>query len=226
MVLYEGDTERLYIRRLLNLESFSSLNDSYIAFIQVGGAYAINYRYLLECLKIKTLIITDLDYDKEAASFDAAKKSVSTNATVNGYYKLRTDLRQDRLEKSPSIEDLYQWQSLYPEIVYNGLIYIAFQDESSTARTLEEAMLAKLMDSDVFRLFKRSEWKIIKKDNKLSFVIPRNKEGEEDSEFSIRKIVESTSGTKTDFMYSVILSENEEKMLPEYIKKGLLWLAK
>ena len=226
VVLYEGDTERLYIRRLLNLESFSSLNDSYIAFIQVGGAYAINYRDLLECLKIKTLIITDLDYDKEAASFDAAKKSVSTNATVNGYYKLRTDLRQDRLEKSPSIEDLYQWQSLYPEIVYNGLIYIAFQDESSTARTLEEAMLAKLMDSDVFRLFKRSEWKIIKKDNKLSFVIPRNKEGEEDSEFSIRKIVESTSGTKTDFMYSVILSENEEKMLPEYIKKGLLWLAK
>ena len=71
-----------------------------------------------------------------------------------------------------------------------------------------------------------SEWKKIKKNNKLTFSIPKNKEGEEDREYSIRKIVEATSNNKTDFMYSVILSGNERKMLPDYIEKGLLWLAK
>ena len=38
--------------------------------------------------------------------------------------------------------------------------------------------------------------------------------------------IEATSNNKTDFMYSVILSGNEKKMLPDYIEKGLLWLAK
>ena len=75
-------------------------------------------------------------------------------------------------------------------------------------------------------MVKSSEWKKIKKNNKLTFSIPKNKEGEEDSEYSIRKIVEATSNNKTDFMYSVILSGNERKMLPDYIEKGLLWLAK
>jgi len=75
-------------------------------------------------------------------------------------------------------------------------------------------------------MIKRSEWKKIRKDKKLTFSIPDDKEGEKDSEYSIRKIVEATANNKTDFMYSVILSENESNMLPDYIKKGLLWLMK
>ena len=35
VVLYEGDTERLYIRKLLGMTEFASLRDNYIAFIQV-----------------------------------------------------------------------------------------------------------------------------------------------------------------------------------------------
>lgn len=58
-ILYEGDSERLYIRKLIKLPEFSTLNDSYIAYIQVGGAYAHNYLPMLRMLKMKTLIITD-----------------------------------------------------------------------------------------------------------------------------------------------------------------------
>lgn len=65
VILYEGDSERLYIRKLIKLPEFLPLNDSYIAFIQVGGAYAHNYLPILIMLKMKTLIITDLDYDKK-----------------------------------------------------------------------------------------------------------------------------------------------------------------
>lgn len=72
-ILYEGDSERLYIRKLIKLPEFSTLNDSYIAYIQVGGAYAHNYLPMLRMLKMKTLIITDLDYDKEILSMDKVK---------------------------------------------------------------------------------------------------------------------------------------------------------
>ena len=204
VILYEGDSERLYIRKLIKLPEFSALADSYIAFIQVGGAYAHNYLPILKMLKMKTLIITDLDYNKDAMSMEEVKRedSKSTNATINYCYRLvHADREKDY---SPTIKELYE----------------------STARTLEEAMLNKLLKVDVFHAIKRSEWKEKRKINNLTFSIPNNKENEEDSEYSIHRIVEATSNNKTDFMYSVILSGNEKKMLPDYIEKGLLWLAK
>lgn len=70
VILYEGDTERLYIRKLLGMTEFASLRDNYIAFIQVGGAYAHNYLEILTMLKMKSLIITDLDYNKDATTFE------------------------------------------------------------------------------------------------------------------------------------------------------------
>ena len=41
---------------------------------------------------------------------------------------------------------------------------------------------------------------------------------------SIRDILASTSGNKTDFMYSVIMNGYVENIMPEYIDGGLLWL--
>lgn len=224
VVLYEGDSERLYIRKLLGLPDFSYLYDSYIAFIQVGGAYAHNYLPMLTMLKMKTLIITDLDYDKNVVTIENAKSSKSTNATINHCYRLAHPEKGEQY--LPTIEELYDFQKKDEVVLYDGLVYLAFQDENNTARTLEEAMLNKLLETNVFEKLKRSEWKSIRKNNKLTFTIPNNKKDEDDSEYSIRKIVEATSNNKTDFMYSVILSGIEEKMLPDYIKKGLLWLAK
>lgn len=225
-ILYEGDSERLYIRKLIKLPEFSTLNDSYIAYIQVGGAYAHNYLPMLRMLKMKTLIITDLDYDKEILSMDKVKAedSKSTNATINHCYRLVYPNKEENY--FPTIKELYDFQVKEENILCDGRVYLAFQDEDSTARTLEEAMLKKILGFNVFHMIKRSEWKKIRKDKNLIFSIPNNKKGEKDSKYSIRKIVEATSNNKTDFMYSVILSENEEKMLPDYIKKGLLWLMK
>lgn len=171
-------------------------------------------------------LITDLDYNKDAMSMEEVKRedSKSTNATINYCYRLvHADREKDY---SPTIKELYDFQVKGESVLYNGLVYLTFQDEKSTARTLEEAMLNKLLKVDVFHAIKRSEWKEKRKINNLTFSIPNNKENEEDSEYSIHRIVEATSNNKTDFMYSVILSGNEKKMLPDYIEKGLLWLAK
>ena len=144
--------------------------------------------------------------------------------TINHCYRLVYPNKEENY--FPTIKELYDFQVKEENILCDGRVYLAFQDEDSTARTLEEAMLKKILGFNVFHMIKRSEWKKIRKDKNLIFSIPNNKKGEKDSEYSIRKIVEATSNNKTDFMYSVILSENEEKMLPDYIKKGLLWLMK
>lgn len=235
-ILYEGDTERLYLRKLITLPIYKSLSEQYIAFIQVGGAYAYNYKRLIEFLKIKTLIITDLDYPKNALTDDIILSSKSTNSTLNKFYKLSTG-NSDEFEEynlddddntgnNPTISELYSWRASGKHEVSPQLIYVAFQDEQYKPRTLEEAMLAKLFSQDVYATAARSLWRERRKNSKLKFSIPHNREGEKDSLYSIRDIVKSTESSKTDFMYSVILNSKSDDMLPQYIKEGLEWLMK
>lgn len=60
----------------------------------------------------------------------------------------------------------------------------------------------------------------------MKYAIPNNRKDEQDSEFSLRDILKSTSGEKTDFMYSVILNQLVNDMEPNYISEGLEWLMK
>ena len=54
VIMFEGDTERMYLRSLLQKEIYTKLQQQYIAFVQVGGAYTHWYRQLIEFLEIKT----------------------------------------------------------------------------------------------------------------------------------------------------------------------------
>lgn len=235
-ILYEGDTERLYLRKLITLPIYKSLSEQYIAFIQVGGAYAYNYKRLIDFLRIKTLIITDLDYPKDALTDNIILASKSTNSTLNKFYKLSTGTAdefeeynledEDNTGNNPTISELYRWRSSGKHEVSPQLIYVAFQDEQYKPRTLEEAMLAKLFSQDVYATVARSLWRERRKNSKLKFSIPHNRKEEEDSLYSIRDIVKSTESSKTDFMYSVILNSKSDEMLPQYIKEGLEWLMK
>lgn len=232
-VLYEGDSERLYLKKLITLPEYRKLREQYIAFIQVGGAYAYNYKALIEFLKIKTLIITDLDYKKTALTEAEVLTSKSTNSTINNFYKDSNGDAVDIYENidgdeesqdSPSIKDLYEWKEKGANKLCDNLIYVTFQEKDFYARTLEEAMLSKLLPLKAYEERPRSEWKTLKADYKLKLTIPNNKKDEEDSKYSLRDILESMTKSKTDFMYSVILNSLGKEMLPKYIEEGLSWL--
>lgn len=217
-IMYEGDTERLLVRKLLTLPEYAKLSQQYIAYIQVGGAYAYNYRKLIDILKIKTLIITDLDYDKDAVTEDNIKNSKTSNATINSFYK-------EMNKEEPTIKQLYDWKKNKKNILDEDRIYLSFQtSEDGYARTLEEAMLSKYFRINATKCLKRSEWCDRRKTSKLKYSIPRNKKNEEDSEFGLRDILDSSSGNKIDFMYSVILNNYVSVMQPKYISEGLKWL--
>lgn len=243
-ILYEGDTERMYIRKIISLPAYEKLQQKYIAYIQVGGAYAYNFKSLLEFLKIRTLIITDIDYSvKNPSDKQDILSSSTTNSTIN---KLHDDLvfgcKAERQISSMTVEDVYNWLTSINHIVLktkktaldgteteNDLIYLATQTEADGySRTLEAAMLCRKFDIDGCTKKNRSVWKNWKKDSKLKFSLPNNKKDDSDagkeSEFTLIDILQSTSNNKTDFMFSVILNKCAEEMLPNYIKEGLEWL--
>lgn len=238
-ILFEGDTERFYLKKIISLPCFKDLQQKYIAYIQVGGAYAYNFKDLLEFLKIKSLIITDIDYDRNVRNEKEILDSTTTNATIKKFYEEYNKANTSNIEKSKvKIKDLYSWINKINHIVLQtkkkaldgfskeeDLIYLAFQtDKDKYTRTLEAAMLSKKFNISGYKLIKREIWSKMKDDTKLKYSIPNNKENEENSEFTLVDILNSTSNAKTDFMYSVILNDYSEEMLPDYINKGLKWL--
>lgn len=214
VILYEGDTERMLIKNALLSDRFETLRNQYISYVQVGGAYAKNYKPILDYLNIKSLIITDLDYDTDAEIETDVVHSRSTNNTINEFAK-------DALnEPTPTVQALYSWKDVSGCIVSKN-IYLAFQGKTDGfARTLEEAMLAKRYNISVLDTKTREEWQRIRKTDKLKFVIPQKVDS-----CSVRMIVQHTVNQKTDFMYSVILNKLVDSMLPNYIEEGLIWLT-
>ncbi|MCR5702456.1 MAG: AAA family ATPase [Lachnospiraceae bacterium] len=217
-IFYEGDTERLYIRKLLTLEKYKKLKQQYIAYIQVGGAYAKNYRQMIELLGIKSLIITDIDYSKDAETVNEINDSIITNATIKEFYRI------DNPESTPTVKDLYEWKASNKNIISDGLIYTCFQTkDDGYARTLEEAMLSQYFSTDVTMSFTKKEWIKKRADSRLEFVIPTKGIKDEDP-IKLRAILKSISGSKTNFMYSVVLNKKAEETEPNYIRGGLEWL--
>lgn len=214
VILYEGDTERMLIKNVLLSDRFETLRNQYISFVQVGGAYAIKYKPILEYLNVKSLIITDLDYKTEAKTEADVRQSSSTNATIN------TFAAEALSDAAPTVETLYSWKDSSGCIVSNN-ICLEFQGQTDGyARTLEEAMLAKRYNVSALDTKTKEEWTILRKNDKLMFVIPQKADS-----CSIRAIVQHTSKNKTDFMYSVILNKLVDTMLPNYIEEGLMWLT-
>lgn len=215
IILYEGDTERMLIKKVLQSTELEALKNQYVSFVQVGGAYGYNYRSIIEFLDIKSVFITDLDYDKDAMTEREILESCSTNSTIN---KFANSVFSD---DSFTVRALYDWKDNSSPIVINDTICLAFQGrDDGLARTLEEAMLAKRYQVAALEEQPQSVWKQRRKDDGLKFVIPRG------DACNIRSIVSHTAESKTDFMYSVILSNLAQAMLPDYIKEALLWLMK
>lgn len=267
IIMYEGDTEKLYIEQLLTEPQFEKLANQYISFVQVGGAYTHWYRSLIYFLQIKTLIITDIDYDKKlTSSVEIEKSDITTNGGIKKYYSdyvtkciIEKDIlpycnskcRQQRdncffskqdldrfnfiqsdLRKTPcknkikkpdyskitkfTIKDIYLWQHSDE----NEMIRLVTQcDTDGFSRTLEEAMLCKLFNITIDTQNDILWWRQKMSDFELNLILPNKR-----SQFSVREVIAENKDNKTNFIYSVILSSNHIKALPEYINRGLEWL--
>ena len=220
VILYEGDTERMLINSLLKADQtpFPKLKSQYLSFVQVGGAYAVNYEPILKYLDIKSLIITDIDYGKECNTKNEIEVSRSTNDSINKLLNMKV-----KTENTKTIKEIYSCrEDNEPYVLIGDNICLTFQGEKDGyTRTLEEAMLCKLYDVKVFDTSTKEQWKDKRNRDKLKYSIPNT-----DDLIGVRHIVNSTSKNKTDFMYSAVLNNKLMDTLPYYIEEGLKWLEK
>lgn len=219
IIMYEGDTERMLIKSVLRLDDFKSLGNQYISFVQVGGAYAYMYFPLVNFLGIKTIILTDLDYKNDAKTQSDVLSSTISNSTIKYFYKKTNG--ENISTNSLTVEETYKWQSSSSTLIFGEKknVYLGFQNQKDNlSRTLEEAMLAKYFGVSAIEETSSNEWKDKRDKNQLKYSVPNKKMS------SLRDIVHSTSNGKTDFMYSVIMKDLVEDMLPNYIREALLWL--
>lgn len=221
VVMYEGDTERMYIQALIaEREDLSQLRTQYISYVQVGGAYAHIYKPLIvDTLHLKTVIITDLDYEKDSVttSLDEVRGLTTTNATLKHFFA--TEGGEDA---SAKVGDLFDQISDEYGIAVTGGDYpvgVAFQsDKEGCARTFEEAVLAGFLGKDVWASMTKADWTKFKVESTLKFSIPR------DAPLSLRRVVASTASKKTDFMYSLLVKKDFKDAVPPYILAALKWL--
>lgn len=195
VILFEGDTERMYIQALLResekypFDQFdkimTQLRAQYIAFVQVGGAYASAYIPLLHVLKIPSLIITDIDYKKEKreeninSSDDLINDSIAIS-TTNATLKKVWSHNQQNHKLSEQMHSYYEYSGSNIVITINGIDNIALVTQSKLdgfGKTLEDALLYKLKGEenvkDVFDKKDKNEWE---KGNLEKIIFPMPKE--------------------------------------------------
>lgn len=251
-IIYEGDTERMYIESLIfgnrsqeekdKFGFLDALSQKYITYAQAGGAYAHKYAELLNELEINTLILTDIDYPKSCLDKEKVFELETTNAALEFF--CNREQKQSSNTKL-NITDIYKWQLSCCE--YNNILVKTQSEEDGCARTLEEALLFQYikkhhidflednfdeMEFNVFTHITRKKWAQIKETSRFSLVMPnRNIEEKEQNksvdtiERCIRQIVQGLSDSKSDFMYSIIIAGEQYSVMPNYIEEGLKWLA-
>lgn len=214
IIMYEGDTEKMFLEKILSLEKYQGLQNQYISFVQVGGAYSHKYKHLVEFLNIKTLIFTDIDYSIDHTNESIIEDDRTTNASIKQFYI-------DYLRKHPTTEHSLKIKAFYDWVQDNTLMRIFFQNRGDGyTRTLEEAILYKKYQLKPSDDKPKKDWHKIRAELKIS--MPRNK-----TDLNSRDIIIATSNNKTDFMYSLIIKHSAEleSFIPNYIEEGLTWLA-
>ncbi len=211
VILVEGTTERMLLPQMIK-KSAKSLCNEYVSILEVGGAYAHSFREMLEFINVRTLIITDID----SSNKKDGKCPVAQGEYTKNYTLIRWLPQKELIPELTSCKTEYKIQEN---------IRVAYQTNENgyNARSFEDAFINTNKDFFLteFSVVETKESKIIK--DKFSYL--RKKKIDISKEIPTK----FNSKQKTEFTFD-IMSFDEEKYgewkVPEYIKEGLIWLAK
>lgn len=221
IILVEGTVERLLLHEMIKKEAKNLLNQ-YISIIEVGGAYALNFKDFLEFINVKALVITDLDSVKPEKrgnrTFQVACKVADGITTSNATLKkwlpkkikpsdliLCTDA--DKISHSQKIRVAYQ----VPETI-GGSCGRSFEEAFIIKNAVEfEANTKAISCRKIFfdktqKVGSKTVWV-----NKSSATIINES----------YEIADQIS-KKSEFAFDVMALANWS--VPKYIKDGLVWL--
>lgn len=219
VIMVEGITEKILLPLMINKVA-PALNSEYISILEVGGAYAHKFKELLQFIKVKTLIITDIDsvdpLNRRQSCQVSYPNAVTSNSTLKNW-----------IPKKEIIADLNA--CLVKDKFDGELIRVAFQipeeQNGYIARSLEEAIINKN------KVFFNSSY-LVKEEGveehrnvKDSFALLKSQDlNKPPSDLA------PESKEKSEFTFDLMTFNEETTKLkwevPLYIKEGLEWLVK
>ncbi len=223
VIMVEGITEKMLLPMMINKVA-PELNKNYISILEVGGAYTHKFKELLNFIKVKTLVITDIDSvqldNKRKACRVATPNSVTSNATLKNW-----------LPKKVTIADLIstelkdKFEGRFIRVCYQ----IAENTENLyTARSLEEAIINKNL------VFFKGKFKDLNTENveveievKSKFELLKKIDFEASLDlYDLSPKKEEKSQFAFDLMTFKAGIEDVSWEVPKYIEEGLEWLSK
>jgi len=216
IILVEGNCE--YNLLPLYIDKNKKLKQRYITFLNIGGAHAFKYRGLLKLLEIPSLIITDLDIEREdtedVSQIEKIKKELKTsNKTLKNF------------NDSQMISDLIK-----NRIIIDKNIIVCYQNRIGKfyPTSFEEAFILTNSDNnilnDVLEKIRPGVYEEVMGKEAKNF--QNNKE----KSYRWQKTLNNSKKTELadTLFYEIIMEEDNNKIpkLPEYIKKGLNELEK
>lgn len=219
VILVEGTTERMLMPQII-LKSAPGLSTQYVSVLEVGGAYTHKFKEILEFLKLKTLIVTDIDsVDSEREKRCPVNKGEKGELTSNHTLK-------DWIPNKSSISELISCKE--EDKIESGIVRIAYQTEENgvVGRSFEEAFINANLE--LFKSFYKNE-KYEEKPIKNLFSFSKTKSAETLNNKTPYELAPTSSSAKTNFTFDVMSfpEEDIEKwQVPAYIDEGLKWLEK
>lgn len=221
VIMVEGTTERMLLPQMIKKVA-PSLQNEYLSILEVGGAYTLIFKELLDFINIKALVITDLDSVnsetmKKCKVCLGVSKDITSNSTLSNW------LPAKRL-----IAELTACLSL--EKMDKGRTRIAYQisENGYIARSFEEAFIhcnkTLIMSSTPIVIDGISK----NKKHKNEFSLFKTKKDVEVTESSPYELAPDDSKVKTNFAFDIMSFQEDvfgEWSVPLYIKEGLQWLA-
>lgn len=221
VIMVEGITEKMLLPLMINKVA-PSLNNNYISILEVGGAYTHKFKDLLKFIKVKTLIITDIDsvdpINNRKACSTKTIDSVTCNAALKNWIPKKNSISDLNLTKAEEKFDGNFIRLSYQITESDDIFYVA--------RSLEEAILNKnlaFFKNKIKELDGNQILVDVEVKSKFELLKNQNLEGDVDLyELS------PNSDEKSQFAFDLMTFKNDELMweVPLYITEGLQWLAK
>ena len=216
IILVEGNCE--YNLLPLYIDKNKKLKQRYITFLNIGGAHAFKYRGLLKLLEIPSLIITDLDIEREdtedVSQIEKIKKELKTsNQTLKNFNdsQMISDLIKNRIIIDKNIIVCYQNRigKFYPTSFEEAFILTNFDNNilNDVLEKIKPGVYEEVMGKEV-----------------------KNFQNNKEKSYRWQKTLNNSKKTELadTLFYEIIMEEDDNKIpkLPEYIKKGLNELDK
>jgi predicted ATP-dependent endonuclease of OLD family len=249
-VLVEGSVERLLLPLMIEKEA-KELQSKYLCILELGGAFAHQFKALIHFLGLNTLIITDIDSVSGAAQKqqdgdvvdnagdspsgdedaeeegDGGKNGGHACMTIEAGAETSNQTLIQWLPKLTKISDLLaagvDMKCPIPTEQEPALVRVAYQAETMAKWKEERLRIAGRTFEEAFA-YENLEWCQEEKQRQLGLNVARKTPLPLiEMATKIHARIRSKNFKKTDFALALMMASNDW-IVPSYIGEGLKWL--